>query len=200
MSSSFSSVVRGSPPRGKRPKRVPPVPTAHDGAATEKRGDLVDHRVGVDPALGESLPELSRSRSWPATTAASSSRIWSGVMRIGHGGLRSAQEGGGDTTVDRDEQAGRARQRAADQCDDGVGHMLGHDTLRRARCVTRRSRRAPRARRRTPRPGASRQAPSKMPEPSTTPSGFTPLTRMPCRPSSAASRRTWWAWSALAAP
>ena len=53
MSSIFSSVVRGSPPLGKRPKRVPPVPTAHDGAATEKRGDLVDDRLGVDVPAGE---------------------------------------------------------------------------------------------------------------------------------------------------
>ena len=47
-SSSFSSIVRGSPPPGKRPKRVPPVPSAHDGAATLKRAHLVDHALGVD--------------------------------------------------------------------------------------------------------------------------------------------------------
>ena len=39
-----------------------------------------------------------------------------------------------------------------------------------------------------------------MPDPRTTPSGFTPLTRMPNAPSSAASSRTWWAWSAFDAP
>ena len=36
--------------------------------------------------------------------------------------------------------------------------------------------------------------------PRTTASGFTPLTRMPYSPSSAAKSRTWWAWSAFAAP
>jgi hypothetical protein len=38
-----------------------------------------------------------------------------------------------------------------------------------------------------------------MPEPRTTPSGLMPFTLMPCSPSSAASKRTWWAWSAFVA-
>ena len=38
-----------------------------------------------------------------------------------------------------------------------------------------------------------------MPEPRTTPSGLMPLTRTPYSPSSTASRRTWWAWSAFVA-
>ena len=71
-SSIFSSVVRGSPPPGKRPKRVPPVPTAHDGAATENRGDLVDDRVGVDAAAAERARQRGRGRvSWAATRPAS---------------------------------------------------------------------------------------------------------------------------------
>ena len=55
MSSSFSTVLRGSPPVGKRPKRVPPVPTAHDGAATLKRAHLGDDRLDVDVPAREVL-------------------------------------------------------------------------------------------------------------------------------------------------
>ena len=57
MSSSFSSVVRGSPPRGKRPKRVPPVPSAHDGAATENRWTSPITASTSTPALGEPRAE-----------------------------------------------------------------------------------------------------------------------------------------------
>jgi hypothetical protein len=35
-SSSFSNTLRGSPGPAKRAKRVPPVPTPHDGTATRK--------------------------------------------------------------------------------------------------------------------------------------------------------------------
>ena len=55
-SSTFSSVVRGSPPRGKRPNRVPPVPTAQEGAPIEQPGHLVDHGLGVDPRAGQPGP------------------------------------------------------------------------------------------------------------------------------------------------
>ena len=81
MSSSFSSVVRGSPPRGKRPKRVPPVPSAHDGAATENRWTSAITDSASTPRSASRTRSASRSRSCAAEADASRSRICSGVMR-----------------------------------------------------------------------------------------------------------------------
>ena len=52
-SSSFSKTLRGSPRPGKRPKRVPPVPTPQEGTATLKLGDRARDVIDVDAAALE---------------------------------------------------------------------------------------------------------------------------------------------------
>ena len=47
---------------GKRAKRVPPVPTPHEGTATRKACAARRERVDVDAAARELTPEMRRSR------------------------------------------------------------------------------------------------------------------------------------------
>ncbi len=52
-SSSFSKTLRGSPAPGKRPKRVPPVPTPQEGTATLKFATAFVIVVDLDAAARE---------------------------------------------------------------------------------------------------------------------------------------------------
>ena len=58
-SSSFSWMFRGSPGPGKRAKRVPPVPTPHEGIATPKAATAFTTRVD-DHAAARELPAERR--------------------------------------------------------------------------------------------------------------------------------------------
>ena len=55
-SSSLSKMSRGSPVPGKRAKRVPPVPTPHDGTATPKAATLAFTRAMSIPRRSSCSP------------------------------------------------------------------------------------------------------------------------------------------------
>ncbi len=57
-SSSFSSIPRGSPGPGKRPKRVPPVPTPQVGTATAKACTAAVTRSMSTPRRAELAAEM----------------------------------------------------------------------------------------------------------------------------------------------
>ena len=109
---------------GKRPKRVPPVPSAHEGAATLKRAHLVDRRARRRRPGARAAPSPRASacscRSCPSASSVAIVSAFSCTATP----PGSTWERGGDAAVDGDERAGRDAEVAADERGDRGGDVL----------------------------------------------------------------------------